>query len=68
MVDAVSGLLTVLLKGKCGEAYNIADDASDIMLKDLATIIAEYAGTKVVFEIPDEVEAVGYSDKGKVRK
>ena len=67
MVDAVSGLLTVLLKGKCGEAYNIADDASDIMLKDLATIIAEYAGTKVVFEIPDEVEAVGYSKATKAR-
>lgn len=67
MADAVSGLLTVLLKGKCGEAYNIADDASDIMLKDLATIIAEYAGTKVVFELPDEVEAVGYSKATKAR-
>ena len=66
-MDAVSGLLTVLLRGECGEAYNIADEASDIMLKNLAGIIAEYAGTKLVFEIPDEVEAAGYSKATKAR-
>lgn len=65
--DAVSGLLTVLLLGECGEAYNIADDASDVMLKNLAAIIAEYAGTKLVFEIPDEIEAAGYSKATKAR-
>lgn len=61
VADAVSGLLTVLLKGERGEAYNIADEASDIMLKDLATTIAEYIGKKVVIEIPDIVESAGYS-------
>ena len=61
VMDSVSGLLTVLLNGESGEAYNISDDASDIMLKDLAAIIADYAGKKVVFEIPDAVESAGYS-------
>lgn len=65
--DAVSGLLTVLLCGECGEAYNIADDASDIMLKDLAAIIAEYSGAKVVFEMPSKIEAAGYSKATKAR-
>lgn len=65
--DAVSGLLTALLKGKCGEAYNIADEASDIMLKDLAAMIAECVGTEVVYEIPDAVEAAGYSKAAKAR-
>ena len=65
--DAVSGLLTVLLCGENGEAYNIADEASDIMLKDLAAIIAETAGKKVVFELPDAVEAAGYSKATKAR-
>lgn len=66
--DAVSGLLTVLLCGECGEAYNIANDASDIMLKDLAKIIADNtASGEVVFEIPDEVEAAGYSKATKAR-
>ena len=67
VMDSVSGLLTVLFKGKNGEAYNIADDASDIMLKDLAAIIARYAGKQVVFEIPDAVESLGYSKATKAR-
>lgn len=67
VMDSVSGLLTVLLKGENGEAYNIADDASDIMLKDLAAIIAEYAGKRVVFEIPDVIESAGYSKATKAR-
>lgn len=67
VADAVSGLLYVLLKGESGEAYNIADERSDIMLKDLAAIIAEIAGKKVVFEIPDAVEAAGYSTATKAR-
>ena len=67
MADAVYGLLTVLLKGENGEAYNIADETSDIMLKDLAALIAEYAGKKVVFELPDEKERAGYSTATKAR-
>lgn len=67
VADAVSGLLTVLLKGECGGAYNIADSRSDITLRDLAGIIAEYAGKQVVFEIPDEVESAGYSKATKAR-
>lgn len=67
VMDAVSGLLTVLLKGENGEAYNISDESCDVMLKDLATIIADYCGKNVVFEIPDEVEALGYSKASKAR-
>lgn len=67
VADTVSGLLTILLSGKSGEAYNIAAENSDIMMKDLASIIAEYAGRKVVFEIPDAVEAAGYSKATKAR-
>lgn len=65
--DAVAGLLTVLLCGKDGEAYNIADEASDIMLKDLAAIIAETVGKQVIFELPDETENAGFSKATKAR-
>ena len=65
--DAVSGLLTVLLLGKKGEAYNIADAASDITLKELAQIIAGKVGRKVVFELPDKTEQAGYSKATKAR-
>lgn len=67
VADAVSGLLYVILKGENGEAYNIADERSDIMLKDLAIVIAGTAGKKVVFEIPDAVESAGYSTATKAR-
>ena len=67
VADSVSGLLTILLKGECGAAYNIADEKSDVRLKELAAAIAEYAGKKVIFEIPDAVEAAGYSKATKAR-
>lgn len=67
VADAVSGLLTILLKGKNGEAYNIADDSSDIRLKDLAKILADISGKKVIFELPDAVEKAGYSKATKAR-
>lgn len=65
--DAVSALLTVLLKGESGHAYNISDKAFDVTLKDLAQKIADIAGTKVVFRLPDEVEKAGFSTATKAR-
>lgn len=67
MADAVGGLLWILLAGENGQAYNIADINGDITLKDLASIIAEMNGKKVVFEIPDAIEAAGYSTATKAR-
>lgn len=75
VADAVSGILYCLLKGRCGETYNISDVRSDISLRDLAKIIADYTGKKVVYELPDEVESAGYSkatravlDSGKLQQ
>lgn len=67
MADAVSGVLCAMMNGKSGEAYNIADESGDIMLKDLAALIAEISGKKVVYEVPDAVEAAGYSKATKAR-
>ena len=67
VADSVSGLLTVLLCGENGEAYNIAEEHSDIMLKDLAALIADINEKKVVFEIPEAIESAGYSKATKAR-
>lgn len=67
VADSVAGLLTVLLKGETGEAYNIADEKSDITLRDLAALIAAQAGRKVVFDLPNEVERAGFSKATKAR-
>lgn len=65
--DSVAGLLYVLLLGECGEAYNIADTASDIRLRDLAELVAESVGRKVVFDLPEDAEAAGYSRATRAR-
>lgn len=61
VADAVSGLLTVLLLGEDGEAYNVADAGSDIRLKDLAAYIANEVGRTVIFQLPDSTEQAGFS-------
>lgn len=65
MVDAVSAVLKVLFDGKVGESYNVGDEKSNIKLKDLAKILADINGKKVVFELPDEIERKGYSTATK---
>ena len=61
VADAVDAILAVWRKGACGEAYNAADESSDIKLKDLAALVAGHVGRKVVFDLPDAVEAAGFS-------
>lgn len=61
VADTVSGIIWCLLYGSCGEAYNVSDPRSDITLRDLARLIANKCGTRVVFDLPDEIERQGYS-------
>ena len=61
VVDAATAAFYLLILGENGSAVNIVDSSSDIMLKDLAALLAKEAGTKVVFELPDAVEQAGYS-------
>ena len=57
----MSALLHILLKGECGEAYNIADDRSNISIRELAETIAEIGGKKGVIDVPDADEKKGYN-------
>ena len=59
--DAVRGLFTVLRYGKSGEAYNVANPDSVVSIAQLARIAAELSGTKVVFDLPDDIEKKGFS-------
>lgn len=65
VADAVTAILYCLVYGENGNAYNVADETCDIMLKDLAALIAELSGTVVKFELPDEVERAGFSKATK---
>lgn len=65
VVDAVLGILYVLLKGERGNAYNIADENSNVTIREFAEMIAHACGREVIFEVPTETEAKGFN---KVRK
>lgn len=61
VVDCVSALLYILLKGENGQAYNIADTGSNITIRELAEIVASIGEKSVVFDIPDREEKKGYN-------
>lgn len=61
VVDCVSALLYILLKGENCHAYNIADTNSNISIREMAEIIANIGGAKVVIDIPDANEKSGFN-------
>ena len=65
VVDAATAALYLLLKGENGSAVNVADNESDIKLKDLAQLLAKEAGTKIIFQLPDAIEKAGFSTATK---
>lgn len=54
VVDCVSALLTILLKGQCGEAYNVADKASNITIYQLAELLAKLESRQIVFDLSND--------------
>ena len=61
VVDCVSALLHILLKGEKGQAYNIADEHSNITIKEFAEIIAKIVGKEVVIDLPTNEEKAGFN-------
>mgnify|MGYP002516535707 FL=1 len=59
--DAVAAMLRILFDGENGVAYNISNRACDVRLRDFAALCAGAAGRKVVFDLPSESEARGFS-------
>lgn len=62
--DAITGLLTVLLDGENGEAYNIASGTSRITIVDMAkkycSLFPE-KGSQVKFDLPSDYEKGAFS-------
>lgn len=59
--DAVNAILYVMLHGEFGKAYNISNPECDIKLCEFAQKVAQSVGTKIVFQLPDDIENKGYS-------
>ena len=61
VADIITAILTIMIRGKKGEAYNVADEDSNITLKELASYIASISNVQVIYDLPDEIERKGYS-------
>jgi nucleoside-diphosphate-sugar epimerase len=62
--DAVRGLLIVLIKGRSGEAYNIANPAASATIREMAEIVAGEAAEgkiKVAINVPEDIQKRGYA-------
>lgn len=62
--DAITGLLTVLLDGENGEAYNIASSKSRITIVDMARkycALFPEKGSEVKFDLPSDYEKGAFS-------
>lgn len=65
VVDAADAIFRVLLHGETGNAYNIADPACKMTIRDFALNAAQAGGCQVVFENPSDLELKGY---GKISR
>jgi nucleoside-diphosphate-sugar epimerase len=63
-MDAVLGLLTILLKGNSGEVYTVANPSTTIRIKDMAQMVCDTIADKkikVIFDIPEDALTYGYA-------
>lgn len=61
VLDAVSALFCVLFRGKIAESYNISNENSIASIAEIASVCAKLSGTKVIYDLPSELEAKGFS-------
>ena len=59
--DSASALITLMLRGEAGEAYNVANPACSVSIREYARTLADLAGVNLVFDLPPEAERAGYS-------
>ncbi len=60
-LDCASAILTILVAGQSGEAYNISNPDSVVSIREIAKTFARVAGRNVIFENPSDEEAAGYN-------
>ncbi len=61
VLDCVSAMVTVLLSGQAGRAYNISNRASLVTIRQMAQAFADAAGRALVFENPSDAERKSYN-------
>lgn len=60
-LDCASAILTVLINGKKGEAYNISNPYSIVTIREMAEALAKAGKVDIVFENPSDIEQKNYN-------
>ena len=63
--QAAYAILYIMFKGENQNAYNISSDSGNWYMKDVAEMAANSVGKKVVYDLPDEKEKLGFSTATK---
>lgn len=61
VIDAVSAIFTILFNGETNQIYNISNENSIATIAEVAHTCAKIANTKVIFDLPSNIEAKGFS-------
>ena len=61
VLDCVSAMVTVLLEGNAGEAYNISNPNSVVTIRQMAEGFAHAAGREILFDNPSNAETKSYN-------
>ena len=67
--DAVRGILTVLLRGVSGEAYNVSNEETFCSIREMAELrIGSWpeSGSSLVFDIPEDAGKYGYAPPSRM--
>ena len=60
-LDCVSAILTVLVKGEKGQAYNLSNPASVVTIREMAEAFAKAGSVEILYEDPSDQEVLGYN-------
>ena len=63
--DCISAILYILLKGEAGEAYNVANDATYITIRDMAEFLRDHFNPKINVIVESHPE-MGYAPVTKL--
>ncbi len=67
--DAVLGLLTMLLRGENGQAYNVSNEKTYCTIREMAEMLIQshpQSGSRLVFDIPEDVNQYGYAPTSRM--
>ena len=60
-LDSAAALLSAMIYGQIGDAYNIAPAGSAISIRELAELISSQAGVEMVLKLPSQTERRGFN-------